>query len=750
MKTKKKDEGLLNPYRVLDLADEKGLLCGKILGDLGADVVKVEKPGGDPARHIGPFYHDEVDPEKSLFWFAYNTNKRGITLDIESAAGQETFKKLVETSDFIIESFPPGYLDKLGLGYSTLEKINPGVILVSITPFGQTGPYKDFKGPDIVTWAMSGQMISLGDPDRPPIRISHHSQSYLQAGAAGAVGALMALIHRRASGEGQQVDVSIQVSTVQLMRTSFWDMRKIRLPRGFRMGIKPPRIWACADGYVLWVLFSGAVARRLNEPMVKWMEIEGEADAYLSEFNWDEFSLRDTTQQVVDALCQPIRRFFLKRTKSELLHGAVKYRVVLYPVFTMADILGSVQLSARNFWVKLEHPELGTYLTYPGPFTQAQACSPKLRHRAPLVGEHNKEIELELEGLSGGKPIFKNQNKGERGDLTRKPMEGIRIADFTSYAAAPLATKIFADFGAEVIKVEGETRPDPWRTFGPFKDGIPGINRNGSFNQINTGKRSLAINLTKPKGVDIAKGIVACADIVIENFAGGVMNRMGLGYDELKKVKPDIIMISSCMQGQTGPHASHPGLGPHLTALAGFCHISGWPDRGPVELGVYTDLICPYFNALLALAALDYRRRTGRGQYFDSSQYENALQYMAPLILDYTVNDRIANRIGNSHASAAPHGVYRCRSETNIVRWCSIAVFTEEEWKNFGKVLGNPPWIYDSKFATFKGRKENEEELNQRIEEWTVRYPPEKVMEVDAGPGSAGGPGGKRPGPIGE
>ena len=202
MAKKEKMEGMLSPYRVLDLTDEKGFLCGKLLGDLGADVIKVERPGGDPARSIGPFYHDEADPEKSLFWFAFNTSKRGITLDIETAEGQEVFKRLVESADFVIESFPPGYMDQLGLGYSALEEVNPGIIMVSITPFGQTGPYKDYKAPDIVAWAMGGSMYPFGNADRPPVRISHHSQAYLHASGEAAVGAMLALYYRSITGEG--------------------------------------------------------------------------------------------------------------------------------------------------------------------------------------------------------------------------------------------------------------------------------------------------------------------------------------------------------------------------------------------------------------------------------------------------------------------------------------------------------------------------------------------------------------------
>ena len=186
-------DGILSPYRVLDLSDDKGLMCGKLLGDLGADVIKIEKPGGDSVRSIGPFYQDIPDKEKSLFWFAYNTNKRGITLNIESDSGQEILRRLIARADLVIESFTPGYMKKLGLAYSALEKVNPRIIMVSITPYGQTGPYSHFKAPDIVAWAMGGQMYPCGDGDRCPVRVSHHSQAYLHAGTAAAAGALIAL-----------------------------------------------------------------------------------------------------------------------------------------------------------------------------------------------------------------------------------------------------------------------------------------------------------------------------------------------------------------------------------------------------------------------------------------------------------------------------------------------------------------------------------------------------------------------------
>ncbi|MFC1864695.1 CaiB/BaiF CoA transferase family protein [Chloroflexota bacterium] len=419
MAEKEKIEGMLSPYRVLDLTDEKGLMCGKILGDLGADVIKIERPGGDPARSIGPFYHDEPDPEKSLFWFAFNTSKRGITLDIETADGQELFKRLVESADFVIESFLPGYMDKLGLGYSALEKVNPGVILVSITPFGQTGPYKDYKAPDIVAWAMGGQMYVWGDADRPPIRASHHSQAYLNAAARAAIGAMIALYQRVMTGEGQQVDVSIQESVIQLTHTLLtkWDLNKVIMRRGqakqrlsnVRTTVRTTRMWPCKDGYVVWFLTGGADAKRRSLPLVEWLDSEGMADDFLKEFDWDTFDLTTTTQDVVDRLEELPAKFFRAHTKAELMEGAVKHRAIFFPVSTADEILESAQLAARGFWAEVEHPELGTTITYPAVFVHSSETPPRISCRAPLIGEHNQDVYEKELGISREKLVMLKQ-----------------------------------------------------------------------------------------------------------------------------------------------------------------------------------------------------------------------------------------------------------------------------------------------------------------------------------------------------
>lgn len=422
MKKEEKTEGMLSPYRVLDLTNEKGLLLGKLLGDLGADVVKVERPGGDPARNIGPFYHDEPNPEKSLFWWVFNTSKRGITLNIETANGQEIFRKLVKSADFLLESFTPGYLDKLGLGYSELEKSNPGLIMVSITSFGQTGPYKDYKDSALVAGAMGGVLDQFDDIDRPPTWIGHHSQPYLLGSMEAAAGAMMALYHRGTTGEGQHVDVSIQEAVgrqpsarrridpslfANIATPSKKDMEKDgTIKQKGRSGggtfVQPTRIrriWPCKDGYVVLLWWAGINAKRWNMPLVNWIDSEGMA-GYLKEFDWDSFDWRTVTQEEVDRMEEPTVEFFKNHTKAEILEGALKYKAMVYPVSTSADILANLQLEGRGFWEEIDHPELGETITYPGSFGIFSEAPSSISCRAPLIGEHNREIYEKELGLS--------------------------------------------------------------------------------------------------------------------------------------------------------------------------------------------------------------------------------------------------------------------------------------------------------------------------------------------------------------
>jgi len=403
-------KGLLGSYRVLDLTDEKGFLCGKILADLGADVIKIEKPGGDESRKLGPFYRDIPDPEKSLYWFAYNLNKRGITLDIESRDGQQIFKRLVKTADFVIESFTPDYLDGIGLGYTALSKINPRLIMTSITPFGLDGPYKNYKATDIVVMAMGGLLYITGNPDEPPLRISL-SQAFLLASAHGAAASMVAHFYRETSGEGQHVDVSAQECVLWEIANAIplWELNKNILRRagsymsGRWTGTKQRLLWKCQDGYVLFYVLGGAFGVKTNKAIVRWMEEKSMVPEYLKNFDWSIFDMANQTQEMQDLIETPIANLFLKYTKEELYSEAQKRGIMLCPVSTSKDILENAQLKSRDFWVEVSHPELSTSITYPGAFAKLSQTPLTFRYRAPLIGEHNLDIYQGELGLSHSK-----------------------------------------------------------------------------------------------------------------------------------------------------------------------------------------------------------------------------------------------------------------------------------------------------------------------------------------------------------
>ncbi|MBN1256039.1 MAG: CoA transferase [Deltaproteobacteria bacterium] len=393
---------MLTGYRVLDLTDEKGFLCGKILGDLGADVIKVERPGGDTARNIAPFYHDTPDPEKSLHWFAFNASKRGVTLNIEDPEGQDLFKKLSDTADFIIESFPPGYMEKQGLGYSALSTRNPKLIMTSITPFGQTGPYKDRKASEIVIMAMGGMTDINGDSDRPPLRL-YLDQAYYLASSYAAAGTLLALHCRYAAGKGQQVDVSIYECVVRAnyrepIRWEYTQMLTSRMGNLFARGGRAYRqLWPCKDGYVTWLLMPDNV--KPVRAFVEWMKEEGAAGRW-GEMNWDEVSLLKWSPEEQDALTKAIADFIATHTVKELEKASIQRGLLLSPVNSVDLVAEDEQLLARGDWKKIEHPELGATFNYSRFTYLTSEGNNEVRFRAPLVGEHNDEIYGKELGLS--------------------------------------------------------------------------------------------------------------------------------------------------------------------------------------------------------------------------------------------------------------------------------------------------------------------------------------------------------------
>lgn len=311
---------------------------------------------------------------------------------------------------------------------------------------------------------------------------------------------------------------------------------------------------------------------------------------------------------------------------------------------------------------------------------------------------------------------------------SNKPFEGVKVVNLGWVAVCPVTVKYLGDHGATVVKIESHARPDAVRFMGPFKDNIPSIDNSGMFANWNSSSLSLSLDLGKQRGRDIAWKMIEWADVLAESFVPGTMKKWGLDYESVSRVRPEIVYLSTCQQGQTGPRATYSGYGTLSASLAGFFDVNGWPDRGPMcVFGAYTDFIAPRFAAAAVLAALDYRRRTGKGQYLDQSQFESSVQFLAPPIMEYKANGSEMTRHGNRLDYAAPHGVYPCKGEE---RWCAIGVFSDAEWQAFCGAIGREVWLDDPRFDTLLARKQNEDLLDRLIGEWSSGQDAKQVEAI--------------------
>jgi len=312
--------------------------------------------------------------------------------------------------------------------------------------------------------------------------------------------------------------------------------------------------------------------------------------------------------------------------------------------------------------------------------------------------------------------------------MTKQIFEGIKIADFAWVGVGPQIARELAEHGATVVRVESHKRPDTLRTAGPFKDNTPGLD-NGVFGAAyNTNKYGISLDLTKPKGKEVAKRLIKWADVVSDSFTPGSMKALGLDYDEVKKIKPDIIYYSTCQMGQTGPFSKFGGYGEFAAAYSGFSHLLGWPERTPLPvINAHIDFIAPWYVVMSLIGALLYRRKTGKGMYLDQAQVEAGVSFLGPLMMDYFTNGRVACRMGNHDPYMTPHNVYPCLGED---RWVAITVTNDEEWESLCRVMEHPEWLKDPRFAILISRKENEEELDRLIGEWTKEFDPHQLMTI--------------------
>ena len=717
-------EGPLAGINVIDLAGDPGLFAGRLFGELGADVIRVEPTAGDPSRKRQPFLGGERGIERSLYHQHFNANKRGVTIDVNSERGAELVRRLASTADVLIETASPGAMDTLGLGYEALRVSNRGLLYVTITPFGQAGPFRDYRGSDLIATATSGLMYLNGYPDDPP-NLPGAEQAYHMGSLVAASATLVALVgrDRDPGGRGRRIDVSLQeaaaMATLQTANANIFTwLGQIPKRAGLHALTGGRVLYQCRDER--WISFMVPLgAPSLWDGFVEWMVEEGIAGP-LTDEDWGDPAYRqehaDVSQGIIDELAS-------RHDRADLFHEGQRRRMLVMPVNHARDLVEDEQLIARKFFTSVEHPEFAKALTDVGPPYRFSASPTGNRRRAPLLGEHNEEVLAELEEGSAAPEIA-----AEPAPPLGLPLEGLRVADFFWLLAGPITSRVLSDYGADVIKIESEARLDNVRTLGfqPLSGGS--VNTNGVFNDGNTNKRSIQLNLGEPRGIELAKEIIRHSDIVTNNFTGDRMDRWGLGYDDLKKIKPDIIMVTMPVMGTSGPYRRYGSYGNGVIAYGGMSMNMGFPDRPPIGLSpLYSDFTTPYFAVSAIMAAVHHRERTGEGQFIELAQMEATVNLLGTDILEYTANRSLPPRQGNRSRDYVPQGAYRCAGED---RWCAIQVTDDEDWRRLCDVIGRPELGRDERFVSADSRRAHEDKLDQLISAWTAARDAWDVMDT--------------------
>jgi crotonobetainyl-CoA:carnitine CoA-transferase CaiB-like acyl-CoA transferase len=677
----------------------------KLMADLGADVIKVEEPRGDRSRQRGPFPGGVEDPEKSGLFLYLNTNKRSVTLDLQQQ--QKALTDLVSWADILVHNYPPAQMAALGIDYEQLCAINPQLVLCSITPFGLTGPHKDYKAYELnITNAGGWAWLSPGasdHPELPPLKASGH-QADFQSGLCAATVTLAAYHKALETGSGEHIDLSAQSYTASFLEQNFvyYTYSDRVASRLGRRQLSPWGMYRCQDGLIFILAVEEDQWQRLVELMgnPEWA-------------TWDIFQDQLNRSKNYDVLRMYLEEWTQQWKVEELWHATQARRICVAPVFTMTQMAKQEQLHARNFFVDVTHPRAGK-LTHLGQPYQLHEPWWKVRRPAPLLGEHNQEVEASLKQVSN-----KSQTSLGQVGASLKPLDGVRVADFTWVWAGPYCTMHLAHLGAEVIKIESHARVDITRRLPMYPKGMKGgLNRSGLFNQWSLGKKSLLLNFTKPEATAIAKELIKKSDVVVDNFATGVMEELGFGYEELKKIKPDIIVASISGYGHSGPQQDYMGYGPAMAPLSGMSALTGYTGGSPQEIGLSLGDPNAGINAAVAIcAALAARKRTGRGQYIDVSLWHAMTAVVGEGWMEYTMNGVELPRVGNRDPWMAPHDCYRCAGEDE---WVSIACGSDEEWQALCRAMGQPQLATDARFRTARDRKTNEDALDSILTGWTT------------------------------
>jgi crotonobetainyl-CoA:carnitine CoA-transferase CaiB-like acyl-CoA transferase len=675
----------LRGVRVIDMAEGRGEMCGRLLADLGADVLRVEPPGGAPSRSSPPL-HDGV----GLRFAVQNAGKRGVVCDHATPAGRERLLALLDGADVWIETTPPGTLTALGLGAELVRARNPALVVLSITDFGQTGPYRDWVATDATLLAMGGALSRSGLPGReplmPPADLALHATAVQASWAA-----LVAYWNRLESGIGDHIDFSCYEATVNVVDPALGVVGTAQVAgygetRG-RPAPGPYPIFRCRDGHVRLVL----LAPRQWQAMRAWL---GEPDD-LQDPELDAIAGR---ARAADRLHAAFAAFFAERDKHALTLEGQARGVPIAPVLTAADVLGAEHFRERGAIARMD---LAPGLAADAPTGFAEIDGQRVRpiRRAPQVGEHDAEV------LAERARVRPPAAAGAGG--ARRPLEGLRILDFGVIVLGAEAARLFCDQGAEVIKIESRAFPDGARV-SPVHFAIG-----------HRGSKSVGVNLRSAEGVEVIRRLVARSDVVLANFKPGTLERLGLGPDTLRAINPGIVVAGSSAVGTTGPWSTWMGYGPLVRCASGLTSLWRYPDDPEGfsdSTTIHPDHYAARVTATVALAALIGRRRSGLGAEVATSQAETILMQLGERLVAEALAPGAVPPAGNAAPHAAPWGVYACAGDDE---WCAVTVRDDADWRGLRAALGDPAWAGADALSTVSGRLARRAEIDAHLTAWT-------------------------------
>ena len=737
---------------VLELCDDMaGAYCARQFAAWGARTIVAEPPGGSPLRRAAPVVEDRQGTPASLLWEYVAAGKESPVVDVEAPGGDERLRTLLRAADVLVTDWRPERLAACGLDLPALPRLAPALVIVSVTPFGLSGPYADFQGTDLIVQALGGFMTLNGEPEREPLKAAANVMAYA-AGVCAFVGALAALRERRRSGLGQLVEtasVEAVATVVKFLTTEYTGERHQR------KGTIGPAFFPCRDGYVAF----NPLADRVWDDVLITLGID---PADVPEALRSEEGRTDPAR---------VHQFLAAHTKDHPAEPLFRFLCGLQSVASLlqtpTQLLEHEQLLTRGFYQRLDHPRLGE-LRFPGapahlsgtPMAPA-APAPEVGgmrgddlppgplpegrgslHTPPLpestavrigpgsglggaVGRGSPSLQ------GGGRGVGLPGNSGPAGSAPRSPLDGLRIVDLTHAWIGTYATMLLADLGADVVKVESHRRPDVWRRLPggarplTARPGAHPLNVSNLFNSVNRNKRSVSLDLATERGRELFLRLVADADLVLENFTPRVLDNLGLPYARLREVNPDVILVSFSGYGATGPYRDYKANGATTETIAGWVSLYGYPDTGPLTMGtMQADAITGMQMAALALVALAHRDRTGAGQRIDGGMFEAAAGYIGEELLHAQLTGEPARPWGNQHRGMAPHGVYPCAGDDT---WLAIAVRDNADWRRLLTVVDLPEPAR-ARFATAPARLACREELDALLSGWTRRQDAHAAM----------------------